>query len=75
MKTDAVLKQEVMKLIISNFGEVDTERFIVMINRDTFDYTEWRRNHLPEEPTVRELSRKASEYAKTHPYTGNATRI
>jgi len=33
-----------MKALISNLGELDTERFIVMVKRDTFDYTEWQRN-------------------------------
>ena len=31
---------------------------------EPFDYTEWRREHLPEEADVRTLSRKAAEYAE-----------
>lgn len=31
---------------------------------ESFDYTEWRRDHLPEEADVCALSRKAAEYAK-----------
>ena len=34
------------------------------MNREPFDYTEWRREHLPEEADVRTLSRKAAEYVK-----------
>ena len=34
------------------------------MNREPFDYTEWRREHWPEETDVRTLSRKAAEYVK-----------
>ena len=43
MKTDTVLRLEAMDALIAVLGEVDTERFISMIKRDTFDYTQWRR--------------------------------
>jgi hypothetical protein len=44
MRTDTVLRLEAMDMLIANLGSVDTERFISMVKRDTFDYTEWRRN-------------------------------
>ena len=65
IRTDTALKQEAMNLLIANLGLVDAERFLVLISRESFDYTEWRRDHLPEEADVRSLSRKAAEYAKT----------
>ena len=42
MRTDNVLRYEAMDILLRAFGMVDTERFIAMIKRDTFDYTEWR---------------------------------
>ena len=65
IRTDTALKQEAMNILIANLGLVDAERFLVLISRESFDYTEWRRDHLPEEADVRALSRKAAEYAKT----------
>jgi len=43
MRTDSVVRLEAMDALIAALGEVDAERFISMIKRDTFDYTEWRR--------------------------------
>jgi hypothetical protein len=44
MKADTVVRVEAMDALITALGEVDTERFICMVKRDTFDYTEWQRN-------------------------------
>jgi hypothetical protein len=43
MKTDTVVRVEAMDALITALGEVDAERFICMMKRDTFDYTEWQR--------------------------------
>jgi hypothetical protein len=44
MKADAVVRVEAMDALISALGEVDAERFICMMKRDTFDYTEWQKS-------------------------------
>ena len=43
MRTDSALRYEAMNVLMQTFGAVDAERFISMVKRDTFDYTEWRR--------------------------------
>ena len=43
MRTDNVVRLDAMNALISALGEVDAERFISMVKRDTFDYTEWQR--------------------------------
>jgi len=43
MRTDNALQYEAMNVLLKAFGAVDAERFICMVKRDTFDYTEWRR--------------------------------
>lgn len=50
-------------LLLANLGEVDTERFISMIKRDTFDYTEWRRG-LFKGKTIQEIYVMATEHEK-----------
>ena len=42
MRTDNVVRVEAMEALINTLGAVDAERFISMVKRDTFDYTEWR---------------------------------
>lgn len=64
MKTDTIVKQEGINALISQLGYVDAERFIVLINREPFDYTKWREQSLDEGLSVRQLSQKAMTYSK-----------
>ena len=42
MRTDNIVRVEAMNALIAALGAVDAERFISMVKRDTFDYTEWQ---------------------------------
>jgi hypothetical protein len=55
MLTETVLKSEGMKVLVERFGLVETERFIALMNRERFNYTEWQRN-LWGGMSVREIS-------------------
>jgi len=61
MRTDSVLRYEVINVLTKVFGPVDTERFICMVKRDTFDYTEWRKDQW-NDLTIEELFATATEY-------------
>ncbi len=54
-----------MDALIACLGYVDAERFIALISRDPFDYTEWRSEHLGNETDIGQLSQKAQEYSKS----------
>lgn len=54
--TDTLLKQSAIKCLIENFGHVQTERFISLVNKESFDYTEWQRS-LFEGMSAEELSK------------------
>ncbi len=60
MKTDTVIRVEAMDALIAALGEVDSERFISMVSRDKFDYTEWRRNNLCKGMTMDEIYEEAA---------------
>jgi hypothetical protein len=62
MKADTVIRIEAMDALISAMGEVDAERFISMISRDKFDYTEWRRENLCKGMTIDEVYDEAAAY-------------
>lgn len=64
MKTDTMIKQEGIAALISELGYVDAERFIVLINKEPFDYTKWREEFLDEGSNVRQLSKKAMMYSE-----------
>ena len=65
MKTDTVIRLEAMDALLAALGSVDAERFICMIKRDTFDYTEWRRD-LWKDKTIDEIyDEAAAQYENT----------
>jgi hypothetical protein len=43
MLTDTVLKRKGMDTLTQTLGMVEAERFITLILREPFDYTEWQR--------------------------------
>jgi hypothetical protein len=56
--TDTELKIQGVEALIAALGEVMAERFIALINREPFDYTEWQRN-LWNDKSIEELSKAA----------------
>ena len=60
MYTDTILRNEGMHILINTLGNVEAERFISLINRDPFDYTEWQQN-LFTDMSVQELSNAAMQ--------------
>jgi hypothetical protein len=50
MNSDTVLKNEGMKVLATNLGLVQAERFISLMIREPFDYTEWQRSLYKDVP-------------------------
>lgn len=46
MYYDENLIQKGMKVLMENLGDIDTEKFISLINREKFDYTKWQQMHF-----------------------------
>jgi hypothetical protein len=63
MISDTEIRLNGMKTLIENLGLVEAERFIVLLQREPFDYTKWRES-LWKGKTVREISADAMEYQK-----------
>jgi len=63
MRTDNTVRVDAINVLLANLGEIDTERFISMIKRDNFDYTEWRRE-LFKGKSIEEIHAMATEYEK-----------
>ena len=63
MRTDTEIRQEGMKALIQMLGMIDAERFVATLSRERFDYTEWRKTHLPE-MDVEALSLIAARYVE-----------
>lgn len=58
MKTDTEIRFEGIRALMQVMGTVEAERFIALINRERFDYTEWRKNQWRDE-TVESLATRA----------------
>ena len=68
MKSDVVIRCEGMEALVDKLGMLEAERFIMLIKKDSFDYTKWR-EHLFDEMSLEELSLKAGEYRKNRQLT------
>ena len=42
MRTNTVLRDDGMRILAEQLGIVEAERFIALIRRESFDYTQWR---------------------------------
>jgi hypothetical protein len=60
MKSDTLILQEGMKALREQLGLVETEKFITLIRREPFDYTEWQQT-LWADKTVDELFEAAKQ--------------
>ena len=60
MITDTEVKIKGVRALTEVLGKVDAERFIALIQREPFDYTNWQRT-LWEGHSVEEISRNAME--------------
>ena len=58
MITDAEIKIRGIRALSEAMGHVEDERFISLILREPFDYTEWQKKLWPDQ-NVEELSKKA----------------
>lgn len=55
---DIVLLDTGMNILVERLGLVETERFVYLMNREHFDYTQWRQG-LFEGMSSREISSQA----------------
>jgi hypothetical protein len=58
MKTDTEIKNAGLKALTEALGEVEAEKFISLMLREPFDYTQWQRTLWPQR-SVRDISAAA----------------
>jgi len=63
--TETVLMKTGMKVLIEQLGNIEAERFISILLREPFDYTEWRKDNLCIGMTVEDISKEAMAMYKT----------
>ena len=60
---DSELLAQGFTLLVKAFGDVNAERFIVLTNRGSHDYTRWRENNMYIGESVRETVARAKAAA------------
>jgi len=65
MKPNTLIRNEGMEILAKYLGLVEAKRFIMLIQREPFDYTKWQGN-LFEGMTVEEIGKKAAEHRKNN---------
>jgi hypothetical protein len=66
MRTDTELRVDGLRALADALGAVEAERFVTLILREPFDYTQWQRKLWPDK-TVDEISAAAMESRKNRP--------
>ena len=61
MRTDTLLRQTGMRILSDNLGLVEAERFISLVIREPFNYTEWQRE-LYVGVSLEELCERANSF-------------
>ena len=61
MLTDTEIKRKGFRILIEKLGDVDAEKFISLINKEPFDYTQWQ-STLWSNQTIDQVSEKAMYY-------------
>ena len=63
MLTDIEIRKKGLKVLIDALGNVNAEKFISLIIKEPFDYTDWQ-STLWNDQSVNQLSESAMRYRK-----------
>jgi hypothetical protein len=58
MITDTEIRVKGVQILAKYLGDIEMERFIALIQREPFDYTQWRQA-IDGDDSIEEISRKA----------------
>ena len=60
MRADTVIRNDGMNILLEKLGLIESERFVMLLQKDTFDYTKWQEN-LFEDMTIEEIYSNAKK--------------
>jgi hypothetical protein len=70
MSSEAEIRMKGIQALIGALGLVDAERFMAATSKDRFDYTQWRRQELPQ-LSVEDLALAANQHSRDMAYPQN----
>ena len=74
MESMTAIMNKGMKCLTEQMGIIEAEQFISIIIREKFDYTKLKRDYF-DEKTPETISEEASQFEKSHPFTGDTIRL
>ena len=66
----AVTANRCMEAVRNHVGTVELETFIYFVRSQSFDYTEWQREHY-DAMTADDIFEKVRDYSKHHSFKGS----
>ncbi len=60
MITDTEIRVKGLQVLAQYLGDIEMERFIALIQRESFDYTKWRQN-IDDNEDIESISKKAMQ--------------
>ena len=63
MLTETEIKRKGYRILVEKLGDIDAEKFISLISKEPFDYTDWQ-STLWNDKTIKQISAKAGFKAK-----------
>ena len=66
MRTDALLRKDGMRILSEELGLVEAERFVALLIRERFDYTNWQENLYDNIPLEKLCADADAFWKKTH---------
>ncbi|MGD0518402.1 MAG: hypothetical protein ABSA26_12775 [Thermoguttaceae bacterium] len=65
MFTDTEIKAAGFRALVEALGDIQAEKFIAIIQREPFDYTQWQRTLWPDK-SLEEISQAAMKRRQTN---------
>jgi len=66
MMTDTEIRVKGVQILAEYLGDIEMERFIALIQREPFDYTQWRQN-IDMDESIEEISNQAMRLREKTP--------
>ena len=66
MTNSVALLDRGIRCLNNELGIVDAERFVALLLKEPFDYTEWRKEHLFDGMSIDEIIDEADKYCKNN---------
>lgn len=61
MMTDTEIRVKGVQILAQYLGDIEMERFIALIQREPFDYTQWRQT-IDGDRNIEDISREAMDF-------------